>query len=99
LHPSEILPVSAKINVARLPDNTRLAGSIQPLSQMVRNLVFDCNIPIAYAVRCASLTPATVIGLNKSIGSIESGKIADLCILDKYLHVEKTIINGNIYIN
>ena len=80
--------------VARMADGTRLAGSIQPVSQMVRNLVFDCGIPLCDAVRMASLTPAEFIGVSDKIGSLKIGKRADLCILDRKLNVQKTIIGG-----
>lgn len=79
--------------VARLPDNTRYAGSIQPLSQMVKNLVNNCNIPLVDAIRMASLTPARIIGINKFVGSIKPEKYADLCILDRNLNVVATITN------
>ena len=80
--------------VAKLPDRTHLAGSIQPLSQMVRNLVFDCGIPLCDAVKMATLTPAGVVGEDKSIGSIEAGKRADLCLLDENLNVNTVFIGG-----
>ncbi len=84
--------------VAVLPDGTRYAGSIQPLSQMVRNLVLDCNVPLADAVRMASLTPATVVRMQDRIGSIAVGKYADLCILDSDLQVVNTMVNGQFLI-
>ena len=80
--------------VAKLPDKTHLAGSIQPLSQMVRNLVFDCGIPLCDAVKMATLTPAGVVGEDKRIGSIEAGKRADLCLLDENLNVNTVFIGG-----
>ncbi len=80
--------------VAKLPDKTHLAGSIQPLSQMVRNLVFDCGIPMQDAVKMATLTPARIVGEDRSIGSIEAGKRADLCLLDENLNVNAVFIGG-----
>ncbi len=80
--------------VARLPDNTRYAGSIQPISQMVRNLVNDAEIPFVDAIRIASLTPAKVAGIDNVVGSISIGKFADFCFMDKDLKVVKTIVNG-----
>ena len=80
--------------VAKLPDKTHLAGSIQPLSQMLKNLVFDCDIPLWDAVRMATLTPAQVVGEDKSIGSIEAGKRADICLLDSDLDVKSVFIGG-----
>lgn len=82
--------------VAALPDRSRLAGSIQPLSQMVRNLVFDAGIQLCDAVTMASLTPAKIINADDRLGSIETGKLADICILDKELNVIMTVTNGKI---
>ena len=57
------------------------------------------------AIRCATMNGAWYIGMDKEIGSIESGKLADLLILDKnplddihnsqYIHY--TMVNGRIY--
>ncbi len=80
--------------VARLPDGSRYAGSIQPVSQMVRNLICDCNIPLVDAVKIGSLTPAKIVGADAQIGSITVGKRADLCLLDPQYHVTKTLIAG-----
>jgi imidazolonepropionase-like amidohydrolase len=35
------------------------------------------------AIRCATILGAKSIGLDKEIGSIEKGKLADLIVLDK----------------
>lgn len=82
--------------VARLPDNTRYAGSIQPVSQMVGNLIRDCGISIVDAVKIGSLTPAKVIGKQDELGSISVGKNADICFMNKDYKVERTIAGGKI---
>ena len=82
--------------VARMEDGTHYAGSIQPVSQMVRNLVNDCRVPIEDAICTASYTPSKIIGMDDIIGSIEIGKKADFCIMDKELNVVATINNGKI---
>ncbi len=84
--------VRVEDGVALVEDRSCYAGSIQALDQMVRNLVFDCDIPLHEAVRMASLTPAQVIGIDATCGSISPGKRADLCILDAGLQVVKTVI-------
>ncbi len=82
--------------VARLPDGSRLAGSIQPVSQMVRNLVQDAGIPLWDAVTCGTLTPAKVARIDHLVGSIEVGKLADICMMDEELNVIKTITGGEL---
>ena len=82
--------------VAVLADGKTYAGSIQPISQMLKNIVFDGGVPLVEAVRTVSLIPARIVKADKEIGSIEVGKCADFCVLDKDLRVEQTIIDGKI---
>lgn len=82
--------------VAMVEDRSCYAGSVAPLDQMVRNLVFDAGIPLVDAVRMASLTPAQVVHRDRELGSIELGKYADFCVMDRNLRVCKTIVQGNL---
>ena len=82
--------------VARMQDGSHYAGSIQPVSRMVKNLIVDCGIPVTEAVKMGSITPAKIIGEDKRIGSVETGKLADICLMDKDFNVVMTIVNGNI---
>lgn len=83
-------------DVAALPDGSRLAGSVQPLSRMVQNLVRNCGIPLVDAICMASFTPAKIIGKEQSIGSIAPGKKADFYIMDRDLIPRMTIVDGDI---
>ncbi|MBQ9973879.1 MAG: N-acetylglucosamine-6-phosphate deacetylase [Oscillospiraceae bacterium] len=88
--------VRVEDGVAMVADRSCYAGSVQALDQMVRNMVFDAGLPLADAVRMASLTPAGVIGLDECCGSIAVGKRADLCMLDASLNVIRTVIAGKV---
>jgi imidazolonepropionase-like amidohydrolase len=51
------------------------------------------------ALRCVTLNPAEILGMDKKIGSLEAGKDADIVIwsgnpFDFYSEVEKVFING-----
>ena len=81
--------------VCRLEDGT-VAGSVLPLNKGVWNVYTNSTIPLWECVNCASLNPATTIGLEKSKGSIEIGKDADIIITDNEFNVLKTIIKGEI---
>lgn len=70
---------------ACLPDGT-IAGSVTNLHEEVCNLV-SYGIPLADAVKAATLIPATVIGMEHCIGSITPGKRADLVVLDENLQI------------
>lgn len=70
---------------ATLKDGT-LAGSVTNQHQEIKNLV-KFGVPFEEAVRAATLTPAKAIGLEGEIGSIETGKRADLVVLDQDLEI------------
>ena len=81
--------------VCRLEDGT-VAGSVLHLNKGVWNVFTNSNIPLNECVNCASLNPATTLGLDKTKGSIEVGKDADIIITDNEFNVEKTIIGGEV---
>ncbi len=79
--------------VCRLEDGT-VAGSVLRLNQGVWNVYKNSNIPLWECVNCASLNPATTIGVADRKGSLEIGKDADIIITDNNFEVKKTIIKG-----
>ncbi len=82
-------------NSARLSDGT-LAGSILKMNVAVQNMMKHTNLKIFEAVALASLNPAKLIHLEKSKGSIEIGKDADIIIFDEELKIAQTIIGGQV---
>ena len=81
--------------VCRLADGT-VAGSILHLNKGVWNVYSNSDISLYECVNCASLNPATVLGLDSRKGSIEIGKDADIIITDGEFNVQKTVIGGKI---
>ena len=73
-----------------------MAGSVLKLNEGVWNVYENSQIPLWECVNCASLNPATVIGLDKTKGSLEVGKDADIIITDESFQVKKTIITGTV---
>jgi N-acetylglucosamine-6-phosphate deacetylase len=73
-----------------------MAGSEWPLNHNVHNLVDLVGVTLLNAIRMATLTPATIIGLNGRKGSIEPGKDADLVVIDEAIHVYLTAVRGQI---
>lgn len=57
-----------------------LAGSTLSLLDGVKNLAKFAGIPFAHALRCATYTPARMVGIDHLVGSLESGKQADILI-------------------
>ena len=80
-------------SVATTADGEKYAGSITPVRAMVKNLI-DAGIPLLDAVKMGTLTPAKIIGKEKSIGSIEIGKRANLCILDESFNAVRVFLDG-----
>lgn len=81
--------------VCRLEDGT-VAGSILHLNKGVWNVYTNSDIPLYECVNCASLNPATTLGIAEKKGSLEVGKDADIIITDEKFDVLKTIIGGEI---
>ncbi len=82
-----------KDNLCKLEDGT-IAGSVLKLNKGVWNVYNNSSIPLYECVNCATLNPATTIGVADRKGSIEVGKDADIVILDNEFNVKKTIIGG-----
>lgn len=80
--------------VGLLPDSVNLASSVRGMDFMVRHMHEQVGLDLPTAVRMASLTPATIIGLQDQIGSLEAGKRADLLFLDAELNVMKVFLDG-----
>lgn len=79
--------------VCRLEDGT-VAGSVLHLNHGVWNVYKNSNIPLYECVNCASLNPATAIGIADRKGSLDIGKDADIVITDENFEVMTTIIRG-----
>ena len=82
-----------KDGICRLLNGT-VAGSALRLNQGVWNVYQNSNIPLFECVNCASLNPATVIGLDSQKGSLDVGKDADILITDENFNVKNTVIRG-----
>ena len=80
----------------KLSDRSALAGSVATLKDCVKNMYKTVNVPLYEAVRMASLTPAEVIGYNKTKGKIEKGYDADFVLFDDDINIKTVITNGNI---
>jgi N-acetylglucosamine-6-phosphate deacetylase len=87
-------PVILKDGRATLSDGT-LAGSATDLLQCMRNAV-SFGIPVEDAVRAASFNPAQVAGAQEITGSIDTGRRADLLLVDNNLELKQVIIAGSV---
>jgi len=78
-----------------LSDGT-VAGSTLRLWEAVRNLHQRSSIPLWECVNCASLNPATVLGIAHRKGSLEPGKDADILVTDRDFCPRTTIFGGKV---
>ncbi len=82
--------------VARLADGSAeggaIAGGTAHLLDVVRHTV-AAGVPLADAVRAASLTPAGVLG-RSDVGALEVGRRADLVVTDAALGVQSVVRAG-----
>lgn len=76
-------------------ENGTLSGSSLTMIEGIRNLVEHVNIALDEALRMATLYPARAIGMDKHLGTIEPGKVANLTVFTRDYHIIKTIVNGN----
>ena len=80
--------------VGLMPGSVNLASSVRGMDFMVRHMHQEVGLDLPTAVRMASLTPATIIGVDGEIGSLTPGKRADLLFLDATLNVTKVYLDG-----
>ena len=73
----------------------RLAGATITLMEGVRNVI-NWGYAIEEALTMATLTPAQNLGIATSLGSIATGKTADLVIVDADLSVQNVILRGKL---
>lgn len=82
-----------KTDAARLVDGT-LAGSSTNLFDEFKNLL-AFGIPLRQAIKSVTINPAKAIGVEKTTGSIESGKYADLVVLSEdFSEIKAVFIKG-----
>jgi len=75
-------------------EDGRLAGSNIDMASCVRNAMSLLALPLAEAVRMASLYPAEFLGLAHELGRIAPGYRANLVLVDEQLRVLNTWIDG-----
>lgn len=79
-------------NRATLESGT-IAGSATNLMDCLRHVV-SIGIPLETAVKCAAVNPAKEVGIYDQVGSITSGKYANLVLLDQDLKLVKVFVKG-----
>jgi len=87
------VPINIKQGVARTAEGG-LAGSTLQLLHAVRDACSWFDIDLHTSLKMASLTPATLLGIDDKYGSIKTGKQACFSVIDQEFNVQATWVNG-----
>ncbi|MFB8240360.1 amidohydrolase family protein, partial [Kitasatospora purpeofusca] len=82
LYPLGPLQVEVKDGVAMLTDGSSIAGSTLTLDRALRRSVTVGGLSLNQAVESLSTVPARLLGLADRVGTLETGKLADLVVVD-----------------
>lgn len=75
-----------------------IAGSATCLYDCMRHAVRQMGVPLASAVRAASLNPARSIGIDADYGSLEPGRWGNVILADGELNILKVIQKGRVIV-
>lgn len=75
-------------------DGKALASGVMGMDHCVRTFHRLTGVPLHEVVRMASLTPARILGVERDFGSLETGKVADLVVMDKELNITQVYVAG-----
>jgi N-acetylglucosamine-6-phosphate deacetylase len=87
------LTVEVRDGVARLADGGAIAGSTLTVAAALKYAVQVAGLSIEDAVRAASATPASMLGLDR-VGALRPGFHADAVVLDDHLDVRGVLHRG-----
>ena len=88
-------PCIIEDGIAKMPDRTCFAGSVATGDRLARTLHRRVGLEMDEVSRILCLQPAALIGMDGEIGSIDSGKNADLVVCDDDIDIKKVFIGGN----
>ena len=96
--PSELggQEVFVKGELATLRDGT-IAGSVATMNRCVKIFWENTGAQLPQIIEMVTKTPAQELSLYEEIGSLESGKRADIVIFDEEVQVKQTIIGGRVF--
>lgn len=92
--PKDGQPALVQDGMAIMPDRSGYASSVVRMNDLLRTMVDAVGLSLPEAVKMASYVPAKIIHMDDKLGSIETGKDADVVIMDDHFNVLTTIVNG-----
>jgi N-acetylglucosamine-6-phosphate deacetylase len=85
--------VTVAARTARLVEGSSIAGGVATMLDVVRWCVQSAGIPLVDAVAAASSTPSQTLSLP-GIGSLQSGRMADVVVVDDDLLLNAVLRHG-----
>ncbi|MDR2775383.1 MAG: N-acetylglucosamine-6-phosphate deacetylase [Tannerella sp.] len=92
-------PVVVEDGVAKLPDRSAFAGSVATANRLVRVMNSLGEVPLLETIQMITSTPAKIMGIEKTKGSLTKGKDADIVIFNENIDIKVVIINGELILN
>lgn len=90
------MEVLVEDGVAKLPDRKAFAGSTATADRLVRTMMKEAGISLIDAVRMMTATPARILGVDASMGTLVAGNDADVVIFDDNITIGMTMVKGEI---
>ena len=81
--------------VCKLVDRSAFAGSIATADRLVRVATTEADIPLVEAVRMITETPAKIMGIYGTKGTLSAGADADFVAFDSDINVKAVFAKGN----
>jgi len=90
------MEVIVEDGVAKLPDRTAFAGSVATADRLVRTMLRLAETPLPETIQMITSTPARIMRIDKTKGSLTKGKDADVVIFDENINIKMTMVGGKI---
>lgn len=71
-------------------------GGMEPLYEIIRNLIVDYNVPIETAVQLITSNVAKALNMYPERGAVKTGSLGDLVLLDEELKVDTVMAQGRL---
>ncbi|HHY47473.1 MAG TPA: N-acetylglucosamine-6-phosphate deacetylase [Firmicutes bacterium] len=82
--------------VAKLLDRSAFAGSVATTNRLVRTMVTLAEVSLRDAIKMATTTPASIIGISRNKGRLYPGMDADIVVFDHDINVLLTMVEGRV---
>ena len=82
--------------VAKLPDRTSFAGSVATADRLVKTMITLGGVSLLDTIQMITETPARIMGIQNSKGSLQISKEADILIFDEKITIQMTMVKGKV---